>query len=69
MPQQRMHAASQSSDSQQNQEQPQAQVSQQQQNTTAEQVDALDAILDDISTVLETNAQEYVDSFVQKGGQ
>ncbi|EFA23297.1 ubiquitin-like protein Pup [Bifidobacterium gallicum] len=32
-------------------------------------MDVLDSILDDISTVLETNAQEYVDSFVQKGGQ
>ena len=29
----------------------------------------LDAILDDIETVLETNAEEYVSSFVQKGGE
>lgn len=33
------------------------------------QVDALDAVLDDIESVLETNAEEYVNSFVQKGGQ
>ena len=32
-------------------------------------VDALDAVLDDIESVLETNAQEYVNSFVQKGGE
>lgn len=29
----------------------------------------LDALLDEIDTVLETDAQEYVRSFVQKGGQ
>ena len=32
-------------------------------------VDALDAVLDDIESVLEQNAQEYVNSFVQKGGE
>ena len=32
-------------------------------------VDALDAVLDDIESVLEQNAQEYVYSFVQKGGE
>jgi len=32
-------------------------------------VDALDAVLDDIESVLESNAEEYVDSFVQKGGE
>ncbi len=32
-------------------------------------VDALDAVLDDIESVLETNAEEYVGSFVQKGGE
>ena len=31
-------------------------------------VDALDAVLDDIESVLESNAEEYVGSFVQKGG-
>ena len=29
----------------------------------------LDAVLDDIETTLETNAKEYVEGFVQKGGQ
>lgn len=32
-------------------------------------VDALDAVLDDIESTLETNAEEYVKSFVQKGGE
>lgn len=32
-------------------------------------VDALGAVLDDIESVLEQNAQEYVNSFVQKGGE
>ena len=32
-------------------------------------VDALAAVLDDIESVLEQNAQEYVNSFVQKGGE
>ncbi|KFI45400.1 Pup-like protein [Bifidobacterium bohemicum] len=31
--------------------------------------DVLDAVLDDISTALDENAEEYVSSFVQKGGQ
>ena len=31
--------------------------------------DALDAVLDDIESVLESNAGEYVGSFVQKGGE
>jgi ubiquitin-like protein Pup len=34
-----------------------------------DQSDVLDDILDDIESVLETNAEEYVNSFVQKGGQ
>jgi len=29
----------------------------------------LDDVLDDIETTLETNAKEYVQGFVQKGGQ
>ncbi|WEV71877.1 ubiquitin-like protein Pup [Bifidobacterium sp. ESL0790] len=33
------------------------------------QQDALDAVLDDISSTLESNAEQYVSSFVQKGGQ
>lgn len=31
--------------------------------------DDVDAILDDIDAVLETNPEEFVRSFVQKGGQ
>ena len=31
--------------------------------------DVLDSVLDDIESVLETNAEEYVSSFVQKGGE
>lgn len=34
-----------------------------------DQLDALDAVLDDIETTLETNAEDYVNSFVQKGGE
>jgi len=35
-----------------------------------EKIDAdVDAILDDIDDVLEENAQEFVSSFVQKGGE
>lgn len=33
------------------------------------QVDALDDILDEIDAVLETDAQTFVQDFVQKGGQ
>ena len=36
---------------------------------TDDTVDALDAVLDDIESVLETNVEEYVGSFVQKGGE
>ena len=31
--------------------------------------DTVDAVLDDIESVLESNAEEYVGSFVQKGGE
>jgi ubiquitin-like protein Pup len=31
--------------------------------------DDIDAILDDIDDVLETNAEDFVKSFIQKGGQ
>nr|AMP50413.1 pupylate_cterm: ubiquitin-like protein Pup [uncultured bacterium] len=34
-----------------------------------DQSDVLDAILNDIESTLETNAEEYVNSFVQKGGE
>jgi len=39
--------------------------------TTQSQVsgDDVDAILDEIDDVLETNAEEFVKGFVQKGGQ
>ncbi|NMM99948.1 ubiquitin-like protein Pup [Bifidobacterium sp. DSM 109958] len=33
------------------------------------QMDDLDAVLDDIESTLETNAEEYVNRFVQKGGE
>lgn len=57
--------------------QPQEQAAQQPQeqavavdtSQTDRAVDALDAVLDDIESVLEQNAQEYVNSFVQKGGE
>ena len=35
----------------------------------AEQVSRVDDILDEIDTVLESNAEEFVQGFVQKGGQ
>ncbi|GAA4285540.1 hypothetical protein GCM10022261_30710 [Brevibacterium daeguense] len=43
---------------------PVAGQAQQQVNT-----EAVDSILDDIDTVLESNAEEFVRNFVQKGGQ
>ncbi len=33
------------------------------------QIDPLDALLDQIDTVLEQNAEAFVQGFVQKGGQ
>lgn len=33
------------------------------------QADDLDAVIGDIETTLQTNAEEYVNSFVQKGGE
>ena len=38
-------------------------------NGLAAQADSLDSLLDDIESTLETNAEEYVSRFVQKGGQ
>lgn len=35
----------------------------------AERVDELDSLLEEIDTVLEANAEEFVKGFVQKGGQ
>lgn len=37
--------------------------------SAAAQESGLDDILDEIDAVLETNAQEFVQGFVQKGGQ
>lgn len=37
--------------------------------TTVSDIDEIDAVLDDIESILETNAETYIDSFVQKGGQ
>ncbi len=39
------------------------------QQTGKEQVDDVDDLLDQIDSVLESNAEEFVRSFVQKGGQ
>lgn len=36
---------------------------------TDDQFDDLDAVLDDIESTLKTNAEEYVNRFVQKGGE
>lgn len=36
---------------------------------SSDQLDVLDAVLDDIESTLATNAEEYVSSFVQKGGE
>lgn len=58
-------AQSQDRDQTLNQEETIVTASSQHENT----VDALDAVLDDIETILESNAQEYVSSFVQKGGE
>lgn len=46
-----------------------AQAAAQQDERSQEGFDALDAVLDDIVSTLETNAEEYVNSFVQKGGE
>lgn len=37
--------------------------------SSSAQTDSLDALLDEIDTVLETNAESFVQGFVQKGGQ
>lgn len=50
-------------------QQPREQATAETGRRTDESVDALDAVLDDIESVLEENAQEYVNSFVQKGGE
>ena len=40
-----------------------------QNQTNSELASELDGLLDEIESVLETNAAEFVDSYVQKGGQ
>lgn len=49
--------------------QAQDQVKSRKADQSQEQEDALDAVLDDISSTLETDAETYVSSFVQKGGE
>ncbi|MFT8704741.1 ubiquitin-like protein Pup [Bifidobacterium aquikefiricola] len=39
------------------------------QSSNESHIDDLDSILDDIETSLSENAEEYVDRFVQKGGE
>lgn len=39
------------------------------QETSPEVTDDMDALLDDIDSVLEDNASDFVRGFVQKGGQ
>lgn len=39
------------------------------QETSPENTDDMDALLDDIDSVLEDNASDFVRGFVQKGGQ
>jgi prokaryotic ubiquitin-like protein Pup len=46
-------------------EQPQAEATE----TTEEQSGEVDDLLDEIDEVLETNAEEFVRSFIQKGGE
>lgn len=65
MPQQQVHA--QTGAQEKNLEQSEAVTLDHSQTQTG--LDALDAVLDDIESTLQTNAEEYVASFVQKGGQ
>ncbi|MBB2954675.1 ubiquitin-like protein Pup [Bifidobacterium commune] len=65
MPQQFAQSQHQNSDTSENQKQ---QCSEKM-TSLRHQQDALDAVLDDISSTLETDAEEYVSSFVQKGGE
>lgn len=61
MPQEFTHAQS----AQENNEEEQTTVTAAPQDMS----DMLDAVLGDIESVLESNAEEYVGSFVQKGGE
>lgn len=65
MPQQFAQSQHQNSDTSEDHEQ----QSCQNMTSVQHQQDALDAVLDDISSTLENDAEEYVSSFVQKGGE
>ncbi|MBT1176597.1 ubiquitin-like protein Pup [Bifidobacterium callimiconis] len=65
MPQEQERRSQQSQQSSQTDGQETARV----ESDFAEQASGLDALLDDIESTLETNAEEYVSSFVQKGGE
>lgn len=67
MPQERSYASSQ--EQHRSDDEAQASVNEVVQQQALDQSDILDAVLDDIEAVLETNAEEYVSSFVQKGGE
>jgi ubiquitin-like protein Pup len=67
------HDSGQSRPQRQHAESDETEVSTQSESDLAERHEKLsedvDAILDEIDEVLETNAEEFVRSFVQKGGQ
>lgn len=65
MPQEQVSSQSSSMNQNETFEQQTAQA----QNDLGEQAASLDSLLDDIESTLETNAEEYVSSFVQKGGE
>jgi prokaryotic ubiquitin-like protein Pup len=65
MPQQFAQSQHQNSDTSEDQEQQRSEKM----TSVQHQQDALDAVLDDIASTLDTDAEEYVSSFVQKGGE
>lgn len=69
MPQEQQHAQAGEAQSIDQQAQAGVDISAGAAEQALDQIDALDAVLDDIESTLETNAEEYVSSFVQKGGQ
>ena len=65
MAQEQIHPKKGSEDAEQVQEAPESSVTERK-----EQLDEdIDAILDEIDEVLESNAEDFVKSFIQKGGQ
>ncbi|GAA1917344.1 ubiquitin-like protein Pup [Nocardioides marmoribigeumensis] len=65
MAQEQIHPKKGSEDAEQAQEAPESSVTERK-----EQLDEdIDAILDEIDEVLESNAEDFVKSFIQKGGQ